>query len=132
MQALALAGEHHVERQFVGRHAEPCGAGTDRIGERRLVVGLVGHLEQQVEAADEAAAELVARPLVVLTSQQPRPERRDRAAAPHLVGQRAIVDLLVDGVGQERVERALEPEDQAHGARRDLAGHRQPVGVGRR
>ena len=60
MQALAVVGEHHVERQLFGSHAGAGGAGTDRIGELRLVVGLVEHLEQQVEAADQRAAELVA------------------------------------------------------------------------
>ena len=128
-EAFALVGEHHVEREFLGRHARPGGAGTDRIGELRFVVGLVEHLEQQVEAADERTAKLVARPLVGRL-QHPRPHV-GIAQQRHPFGERAVGDLPVGGDGHERVERALQSQDQAHRTWRDLAGHREPVGVGR-
>ncbi len=38
-----------------------------------------------------------------------------------LLGQREVGDLAVDGVGQERVQRALQPEQEADGPGRDLA-----------
>jgi hypothetical protein len=48
----------------------------------------------------------------------------------HLLGERQPGDLAEHRVGEERVERALQPEQQAHGPRRHLGAHGDAVGVG--
>jgi hypothetical protein len=99
------------------------------VSERRLVVGLVGHLEQQVEAADQVPAEFLAGSFGGLREQAGTDVRIPQRS--HPLGERSVGDLAVHGVGEERVEGALEAEDQPDGTWRHLPGHRQPVSVRR-
>ncbi len=101
----------------------------DRIVERRLVVGFVADLEEQVEPADEVAAQLGPRALPGL-GQQPRPEVW-LAQPGDLGGEREVGDLAIHRVGEERIEGALESENEPDRPCRDLTGHGQTIGVGR-
>jgi hypothetical protein len=58
-QPVSVVGEHRVECNLLGTVPGAGGDRLDRGVERRLVIGFVAHLEQQVEAADQVAAELL-------------------------------------------------------------------------
>ena len=127
-EPVAVVAEHDVERQLGRRRALRGRPGGDRLVERGLVVGLLGHLEEQVVPRDDTSPELVVRPSGLVV-EQPAADGGFTQHRDTLV-QRPIGELAVDGIGDEGVQCALESEDQAHRPRRHLPGHLQTVVVG--
>ena len=94
----------------------------------RLVIRRLAEGEHDVELLDQAAANSL-HVLAPGSLEKTGPEGRIMESCRPL-RRRQRRHLAVDGVGEERIERALEPEQHSNGANRSLAGHGEPIGSG--
>ena len=103
LTTVAVVGEHRVQCELLGSDPALGSDCRDRGLECRLVVGFVGHLEQQVEARDQVAAELVAGPLGGLGERRAQPALARVEQQPFEPG--AILPALA--LVEERVSKLL-------------------------
>jgi hypothetical protein len=130
-EGVSLVGDQVVVDEVEDVDALAIGPPGEAVVGVRLVVRRVVEGVDAVEGVEQAALAPRLGPVGAGRLEEPFAERRGGEHR-HLLGQRPPGDLAVDGVGEERVERALQAEQQAHRPRGDLGAHRDAVVVGLR
>ncbi len=126
-QGVSVAGDDQVVGELECVIPGANSARRDRIVRIRLVVGRIAELVHRLEPVDQPAAQF-ADLVAGVGFEHPSLEALVGHDA-RLFRDRQVGDLREDGIAQERVQGAREPEQEADRAGRDLCRDRQAVGT---